>query len=286
MAEFLEDMSLTPQEEEMLKTIWGQRELNLDFLIMPQWIPETLHKNREIISDTIYPFLQIINTSSLYTSASKVKFYHTSCGWIIHDYGDAMSSAPPHEMKEYLDELLAKSQGAPVSEAESVPAASGSTAPGGATAGGATGTFWGGAESGVQKKGEGGEEGGGEGGVAGAAGAGGAGAGGEGGVGTATAGGEDYAGTTIKQQADVAYLLIELAKKKGWSGVEMVAGTKLMQRYAWIAAQLQNMKLTNYSPSDEDRRSLEHVKELKKAIKLRPAVVLRPGEALTLVAGK
>jgi hypothetical protein len=247
MSDFLDDMSLTPQEEELLKTIWGQRELNLDFLVMPQWLPETLSKNLEYISNTTYPFLQIINTSSIYSRVVNVKFYHTSSGWIIHDYGDAMSSSPPHEVENYLNNLLARSAGEAIAHAESLTAEVDAIVA---------------AEGGEPSVGEGeGSEGG------------------EGGVGDASGGegGEDFAGSIIKQQADVAYLLVELAKKKGWTGVEMVAGTKLMQKYAWIAAQLQNVKLNNYSPTAEDRRSLDRVKELKQTVKRRPVVVPVPG---------
>jgi hypothetical protein len=61
-------------------------------------------------------------------------------------------------------------------------------------------------------------------------------------------------GTIIKQQFDAALAMIGEAKTKGWASVEIIAGTHLMQLYAWIAAQMFGLVSKGFTPNAEDEK--------------------------------
>jgi hypothetical protein len=191
-------------EEELLKTIWGQRELGLILPFTPAWSPEIMQSSLEYIRKYNYPFLQIINSEAVFTARPKVNFFSMDDGWVIFDYGDAMSVAASHG----IDIVLRQEQ--PQQND--------------------------GAEGGSNKK-------------------------------------TECYGTVIMQQANAAFALIALAKQKSWSGIELIAGTKDMQRYAWIAAQFSDLVLNNYTPTEDDYKSLERVKMARSQVAQRPIVV-------------
>jgi|WetSurMetagenome_2_1015567.scaffolds.fasta_scaffold222350_1 hypothetical protein len=211
---------ITAEERELLKTIWGQRELGVRLPLAPCWRLDTLEQNLEYLKNNLFPFLQLINTTVNFSINNEVKLLRATNGWVIHDYGDAISSCAPNE--EIYKLLEAKPNAANSKELLSSVNETNET------------------------DGEDGTDGG---------------------------DGGDFAGGIIKQQADTAFLMLELAKQKGWAAAELVAGTKNMQRYAWIAAKLLNYKLSNYKPAEEDFKCLEHVKNLKQAVTSRPKIV-------------
>lgn len=85
-------------EDELLKTLWGQRQLGLVLPFSAAWNPDVMQSSLEYIRNHRYPFLQIVNDAAVITSVPAVKFLSTDNGWIIFDYEDAMSSAAPHRV--------------------------------------------------------------------------------------------------------------------------------------------------------------------------------------------
>lgn len=67
-------------------------------------------------------------------------------------------------------------------------------------------------------------------------------------------GGGEGGGTIIKQQFDTALAMIKEAKNKGWASVEVVAGTTLMQFYAWVVAKELGIDLYGYTPTEEQEK--------------------------------
>lgn len=59
-------------------------------------------------------------------------------------------------------------------------------------------------------------------------------------------------GTIVKQYADIAFEMIDLAIQKGWTGAEIISGFYPMQRIAWIAAAEKGYELKGFEPTPED----------------------------------
>ena len=78
--------------------------------------------------------------------------------------------------------------------------------------------------------------------------------------------GGDGGGTIIKQQFDVALAMIKEAQKKGWAAVEVIAGTSLMQFYAWVAAKEFGMDVYGYNPTAEEERRFKFMAKEKTAV--------------------
>lgn len=170
------------------ENIWKKRELGID-LPKSLWRPVT-KDDLVYVSNHIYPFIQLVNSNPSYTGGMKVKFITASTGWVIHDYGDAISTSHPHTYK--IKQKDAKTDDS-----------------------------------------------------------------GEGGEGTAGAG----------QQVRTTTEIAALIKEKGWAAVELIAGSKAMQRYLWMAAEEQNIKVIGYKPSDDDKRCADRVRKAKQARK-------------------
>ena len=180
-------------EESFLNAVWKQRELGLSLTSANLYARPSTHDDVEYLCDNVYPFLQLVNTAASFGTTVTLNLLTATTGWIIHDYGDAISTSAPHDI--------------PVKKSE-------------------------------DEKGDGGKEGG------------------EGGG----------SGTMSLQQIITAAEIIELIKQKGWPAVELIAGSKKMQRFLWIAAQEKNIKVNGFSPTQEDEKCLARIKARKAAI--------------------
>jgi hypothetical protein len=170
-----------------LENIWGKRASGIPVSRI-DWNRPVRPEDVQYLL-TRYPFLQIINSDAKFEGAMKVTFVPTKSGWVIHDYGDAMSASP--------GELLFGSYGKDLSVLEE----------------------------------EGGE------------------------------GGEGGSGTIVNQAYITAQEMVALAIQKGWAGVEVIAGTTLMQWAAWMAAQDRNFSLIGYEPNKEAQDKRARVKK-------------------------
>lgn len=76
-----------------LQDIWGKRERGLPDTMI-DWTGPVRHEDVQYLLSR-YPFLQIINTDAHFPEGGvEPKFIKADSGWVIHDYGDAMSASP------------------------------------------------------------------------------------------------------------------------------------------------------------------------------------------------
>ena len=50
----------------------------------------------EYITDNNYPFIQLINPEAEFGKEFNLRLINTANGWVIHDYGGAVSTSAPH----------------------------------------------------------------------------------------------------------------------------------------------------------------------------------------------
>ena len=186
-----------------LEDIWGKRDAGMRIPNI-DWSNTIKHEDVEFLLNR-YPFLQIVSTDPTFADEIQPAFITADSGWIVHDYGDALSSSPGDQLfGNYNPPEAAK----PKMEA-------------------------------------GEKENGGEG----------------GGAGTGTTGIFAGKGTVINQAVMTAQEMIALAVKKGWPGVEIVAGTPVMQWAAWMTAEDYQFKVTGFTPSRLDRAKRDRVRK-------------------------
>jgi hypothetical protein len=83
----------------LLENIWGQRGMGLD-LPPGTGLHPVLHADIEYLSNYVYPFIQLVNTKANFSGEVLLKFITAKTGWVIHDYGDAISTCAPHKPDE------------------------------------------------------------------------------------------------------------------------------------------------------------------------------------------
>jgi hypothetical protein len=78
--------------------------------------------------------------------------------------------------------------------------------------------------------------------------------------------GEDEGGngTIVQQFTDVAFLVIQLAKERGWNAINLLNGYYPMLRMAWIAAEIAGIKVENFEPTVEDYVVYNWVDKMKR----------------------
>jgi hypothetical protein len=209
--------------ETVLASLWGRREAGIK-------LPADANLGRSVTRDDIeylcnyhYPYLQIMNTEADFDEPVMPEFFILSSGWILMDYGDAMCSSYSTNYCFANTQGKNKPESLPISEDSDEKNSDESAAD-------------------TSDEGSVGGEGGGEGSNGGD--------GGEGG------------GTITKQQFDTVLALIKEAKKKGWAAIEVVAGTSLMQFYAWFIAKELGIDLYGFIPTEaQERRAKIMAKE-------------------------
>lgn len=93
-----------------LKNDWKQHIAGLDLKEANIFRPIT-HKDIDYLCNK-YPFLQMINSEAKFEGEIIPKFITSQSGWIIHDYGDAMSASPGEflfgggDYKTFLEAIL------------------------------------------------------------------------------------------------------------------------------------------------------------------------------------
>jgi hypothetical protein len=69
-------------------------------------------------------------------------------------------------------------------------------------------------------------------------------------------------GTVVNQAVMTAQEMIALAIQKGWPGVEIIAGTSLMQWAAWMMAEDNKLTVTGFEPTEKDKQKRERIRQL------------------------
>lgn len=80
----------------LMSGVWAQRSLGIE---LPKNIKSALHNDIKYLCNYVYPFIQVVNTDAVFTEETTLTFIPLANGWIIHDYGEAISTAVPHDMK-------------------------------------------------------------------------------------------------------------------------------------------------------------------------------------------
>lgn len=89
------DRSTKPSSEsveDFLESVWGQRFEGLPAMGIDVHRPVT-HRDIEYLLSQ-YPYIQMINPNEGESTPYPVRLVKTKTGWVIHDYGDAMSTSP------------------------------------------------------------------------------------------------------------------------------------------------------------------------------------------------
>lgn len=84
-------------------------------------------------------------------------------------------------------------------------------------------------------------------------------------------------GTRIKQIIDTAAEMVTIAKEKeGWEQIQIISGEELMSWAIWKAGQDLEVEILGYTPSKEEMKKYERIKEKCPALIIHPT----PGEIL------
>lgn len=70
-------------------------------------------------------------------------------------------------------------------------------------------------------------------------------------------------GTVINQAFDTAQAMIELVAER-WPGIEIIAGTELMQWAAWVICDQKKLKLVGFEPTDEHKEKRDRLIRFEK----------------------
>ncbi len=76
---------------------WAQHSLGID---LPRNLDSVSSADVEFVCNKRYPFLQVINSDAIFAEEATINFITTANGWLIHDYGDAVSVSAPHNEKK------------------------------------------------------------------------------------------------------------------------------------------------------------------------------------------
>lgn len=71
-------------------------------------------------------------------------------------------------------------------------------------------------------------------------------------------------GTIVQQFTDIAFLVVKMAKARGWPAINLLDGYYSMLRMAWIAAEFAQLKVANFEPTMEDYVVYSWVDKMKK----------------------
>lgn len=75
--------------------VWNERGLGVDTIMASAYDSVSADDNQNLC-DNIYPFIQLINSNAVFFDSQEIKFIKLPNGWIVHDYGQALSVAAPH----------------------------------------------------------------------------------------------------------------------------------------------------------------------------------------------
>lgn len=79
--------------------VWNERGLGVDTIMSSAYNSVSVNDNQNLC-DNVYPFMQLINSNAVFFDNQKIEFIELSNGWIVHDYGQALSVASPHDISQ------------------------------------------------------------------------------------------------------------------------------------------------------------------------------------------
>jgi hypothetical protein len=86
-------------EESLSSNIWNQRDLGVDLSAAkaPGLVSDA---DVEYLCDHTYPFIQLVDGNAVFSEGQELNFITTSSGWVIHDYGEAISVSFLHTLEQ------------------------------------------------------------------------------------------------------------------------------------------------------------------------------------------
>ncbi|CAL7959437.1 conserved hypothetical protein [Gammaproteobacteria bacterium] len=82
-------------EETSVFNIWSERDLGVD-AATDQIFDVVSEADVEYCRNYFYPFIQLVNTNAVFDEELPLTFVKASTGWVIHDYGEAISTSAPY----------------------------------------------------------------------------------------------------------------------------------------------------------------------------------------------
>lgn len=82
-------------------------------------------------------------------------------------------------------------------------------------------------------------------------------------------------GTVVNQAFAVAKEMVALAIEKGWAGIEIIAGVRLMEWSIWMAAEDKGFEVFGFEPNQQEKEKRARIKQLQES----KAPVKQPGLA-------
>lgn len=155
-------------EESLGFNIWSERDLGVD-TFATKVFDSVSDADVEYCSNSFYPFVQLVNANTVFGEELPLRFVTTSTGWVIHDYGEAISASAPYSVD------LKKNV------------------------------------------------------------------------------------TSVLDQAKTAEEIMKLIAEKGWTSIEVIAGTQFMKRFVWMEGKKAKFNLIGYTPTASDEKCYERL---------------------------
>ena len=94
-------------EESLSFNVWSERDLGVDTFAAKNF-DSVSGADIEYYSNFSYPFVQLVNANTVFGEELPLNFITASTGWVIHDYGEAISASAPYsvDMKENITSVL------------------------------------------------------------------------------------------------------------------------------------------------------------------------------------
>jgi hypothetical protein len=86
-------------EEPSIFNIWSERDLGVDTTADLDF-DAVSEADVEYCCNYFYPFIQLVNTDAVFSTELPLTFVQASTGWVIHDYGEAISASAPYSAKQ------------------------------------------------------------------------------------------------------------------------------------------------------------------------------------------
>jgi len=90
---------MTEKMETKSFDVWNERGLGVDTIMSSAYNSVSASDNQNLC-DNVYPFMQLINSNAVFFDNQKIEFIKLSNGWTVHDYGQALSVAAPHDVSQ------------------------------------------------------------------------------------------------------------------------------------------------------------------------------------------
>ncbi|MEI8054652.1 MAG: hypothetical protein WCH10_01460 [bacterium] len=86
-------------EETSAFNIWSERDLGVD-TTTDQDFDTVSEADVKYCCNSFYPFIQLVNADAVFGEEQPLTFVKASTGWMLHDYGEAISASSPYSAEQ------------------------------------------------------------------------------------------------------------------------------------------------------------------------------------------